>query len=100
MTSVSVDSGSTTTPVIDSLGEKVRCQGVGRRRGLNCGGLGSIPAQSNEGSVKNHSINKVLLEGDVGVVNRNNLEMVNYLIRGRMQIQLDTLLMCDMTEFT
>lgn len=38
VTSVSVDSGSTTTPVIDSLGEKVRCQGVGRRRGLNCGG--------------------------------------------------------------
>lgn len=31
-----------------------------------------------EGSVKNHSINKVLLEGDVGVVNRNNLEIVNY----------------------
>lgn len=29
-------------------------------------------------SKKNHSINKVLLEGDVGVVNRNNLEMVNY----------------------
>lgn len=78
VTFVSVDSGSTTTPVIDSLGEKVRCQGVGWRWGLNCGGLGSIPAQSNEGSVKNHSINKVLLEGDVGVVNRNNLEIVNY----------------------
>lgn len=66
MTSVSVDSGSTTTPVIDSLGEKVRCQGVGRRRGLNCGGLGSIPAQSNEGSVKKSFNKQSVIRGRCG----------------------------------
>lgn len=66
VTSVSVDSGSTTTPVIDSLGEKVRCQGVGRRRGLNCGGLGSIPAQSNEGSVKKSFIKQSVIRGRCG----------------------------------
>lgn len=59
-------------------GGEGKMSGSGAEEGSELWWVGSIPAQSNEGSVKNHSINKVFLEGDVGVVNRNNLEMVNY----------------------
>lgn len=41
-------------------------------------GRGQLLLKAMKDQYKNHSINRVLWEGDLGVVNRSNLETVNY----------------------